>query len=74
MANQEKIRVKLIGEDSHTAYIALPGSPKDLQRGSVSKTICLDNIVENFKGPRINLDFNKEGVLIGIEVLVFGDQ
>lgn len=66
----KKIRVKMNGEDSDTAYIALPGYPHQLQYGVVSKTICLDDVLDSFKGPRINLDFNKDGVLIGIEILV----
>lgn len=69
MVSEKKIRVKLIGKDSHSAYIALPGYPEPILGGVVSKTICLDEVLDNFKGPRINLDFNNDGVLIGIEIL-----
>jgi hypothetical protein len=37
--------------------------------GVVSKTLILDALVLNYKGPRVHLDFNKDGTLIGIEVL-----
>jgi hypothetical protein len=70
LAKNEKIRVKLIGHDSHTAYVALPGYPEKPVLGVVSKTICLDDLVDGLKGPRVNLDFNAEGILIGIEILV----
>lgn len=56
-------------EQADTAYIALEGYPEEVQFGIVAKSLCLDDVVENFKGPRVNLDFNKEGVLIGIEIV-----
>jgi hypothetical protein len=65
----KKIRVKLVGDDAHTAYIALPGYP-ERPEGVVSKTLILDAIVPGYKGPRVHLDFDKDGILIGIEVLV----
>ena len=67
---EKKIRVRMSADDSDSAYVALPGCPDEPQYGIVSKTVCLDDVVEDFKGPGINLDFNKDGVLIGIEILV----
>ena len=74
MTRKKKIRVKLTGEESDTAYIALPGYPEQAEYGAVSKTICLDEVLDDFKGPRVHLDFNQNGVLIGIEILVFGSS
>ena len=72
MAKKQKIRVKLRGRDSDTAYVELPGhEPK---AGIVAKMVCLNDVVDNFKGPRVNLDFNQDGVLIGIEILVYGEE
>jgi hypothetical protein len=71
---KQKIRVKTIGSDSHTAYIALPGHPRELIPGVVSRTICLDDVIEDFEGPRVQLDFDKNKRLIGIEINVFGDN
>ena len=65
------IRVRLVGENSHTAYIALPGNPEDPVPGIVSRTLNLNDLVQDCSGPRVYLDFNAEGTLIGIEVLVF---
>ena len=66
----KKIRVKLVGDDAHTAYIALPGYRNE--KGIVAKSVRLDGVIADYKGPMVVLDFNKEGVLIGIEVLTFG--
>lgn len=67
---EKKIRVKLVGDDAHTAYIALPGYREGPEFGRVSKTLILDALVPGYKGPRVHLDFNKDGTLIGIELLV----
>ena len=65
----KKIRAKITGRWANTAYIALPGYPEQPKGGVVSRTICLDDLIDSFKGPRIHLDFDQEGVLIGIEIL-----
>lgn len=54
---------------SDKAYIYLPGHPKEDVYGCVKKTIHLDNLIEEHKGPRVLLDFNDQGELIGIEIL-----
>jgi hypothetical protein len=63
----KKIRVRVSGDESGTAYVSLPGHKAE--HGIVSKTIRLDDLIDGFKGPWVNLDFNKDGVLIGIEIL-----
>lgn len=68
------IRVRLVGENSHTAYIALPGYPEVIVPGIVSRTLNMNDLVKDYSGPRIHLDFNSEGILIGIEVLVFNQN
>lgn len=55
-----------------TAYVEPPDY--DPTPGIVAKTVCLDDVVDNFKGPRVNLDFSRDGVLIGIEILVFEEK
>ena len=73
MADQ-KIRVRLIGDNAHTAYIALPGYPEEVESGIVARTVNLAHVVENYSGPLVHLDFNKAGTLIGIELLVFPSE
>lgn len=65
----EKIKVTISGVQCDSACIALPGYPSESKSGFVSKTICLDDLIDGLQGPRINLDFNYEGLLIGIEVI-----
>ena len=64
---EQKIRVRLVGQDAHTAYISLPGHGEE--PGTVSKTLSLDALVDGYSGPRVHLDFDRDGTLIGIEVL-----
>lgn len=65
------IRVRLVGENSHTAYIALPGYPEAIVPGIVSRTLNMNDLVKDYCGPCIHLDFYSDAVLIGIEILVF---
>ncbi len=65
----KKIHVKVSGENGNTAYITLPRHPDK----SVAKTVVLDNLME-YVGPRVHLDLDADGRLIGIEVLCFGSD
>ena len=68
MAFLKRIRVKICKGNPNTAYIKLPGHPVEIV-GCVKKTIDLASVIEDYKGPRIHLDFNDAGILIGIEIL-----
>ena len=65
----KKIRVQMRRGQSDTAYIKLPGHPDKPKFGIVCKTIDLVEVIANYKGPRVMLNFNKDGKLIGIEIL-----
>ena len=67
--DKQKIRVQLTRHAAHTAYIALPGYRKE--PGIVSKSLTLGALVKDYSGPSVNLDFGKDGRLIGIEILVY---
>jgi hypothetical protein len=76
----QKIRVKLIGKDAGTAYIYLPGFPNKSTAGCVARNITLDSLMRDYSGmpgykagPHVHFDFNEDNLLIGIEILVFGD-
>jgi len=64
-----KIRVRISGRESETAYIKLPGHPKETITGIVKKTISLDELVDAYRGPRVYFDFDENDLLIGIEIL-----
>jgi hypothetical protein len=64
-----KIYLKVSEDDPDVAYLYLPGHPGEGKRNVVDKQIRLFDIIENFKGPDLYLDFDTGGNLIGIEIL-----
>ena len=64
-----QIRVRISGTESENAYVTLPGYPVEPQGGVVSRTISLEEVIPGFKGPCVNLDFDRDGLLIGIEII-----
>jgi hypothetical protein len=65
----KKIKVRISGHESETAYIKLPGHSNETVIGIVKKTISLDDLIDAYKGPRVILDFDENDMLIGIEIL-----
>lgn len=63
---EKKIRVQFADEEARTAYVALPGHRSE--PGIVAKTVLLDELLK-YTGPQVHLDLDKEGRLIGIEIL-----
>lgn len=53
-------------DDGDVAYIRLPGFEKGVK---VAKTVSLRELVNDFKGSDVELDFSADGVLMGIEIL-----
>ena len=49
-------------------YVYLPKHPKILTLGIVRRTIGLSDIMKDYKGIPVYLDFDEEGELIGIEI------
>ncbi len=54
---------------ANASYLYLPDHPVVDPSGCVANTIPLHQIVEGYEGPDINLDFDGQGRLIGIEIL-----
>lgn len=52
-----------------TGYLYLQGKPKQTLTGSVQKTLSLAALIKDYKGPPVNLDFDEDGTLIGIEIV-----
>ncbi len=63
------IRFRPSVDDPDVAYVELPGHPGTNAVGCVARTVGLDEYVEGYNGPQINLDFDARGELIGIEIL-----
>lgn len=66
--NQE-IKLEING-DGDIAYLLLPNHPGKGSAGSVKKIIPLHEIIDNYQGPDVFLDFDENDVMIGIEVLL----
>ncbi len=58
----------IVKETEEAIYIELEEHPKSLIAGIVKETVSLASYIDHYKGPAIYLDFDKEGVLIGIEI------
>ena len=63
----KKILLKVSKDDDNIASLYLPKYPKKAILGSVKKSIS--ELIENYKGIPVNLDFNEGDELIGIEIL-----
>ena len=68
-SEKSKIVLKISEGDENVGYVYLPKHPKILTPGIVKKTIWLSDIIKDYKGIPIYLDFDEEGELIGIEIV-----
>ncbi|WP_269515301.1 DUF2283 domain-containing protein [Brevundimonas subvibrioides] len=53
---------------SNMSYVYLPDHPGSGSFGCVAKTVPLYQVVKGYDGLDVNLDFDVEGRLIGIEI------
>ena len=65
---KDKIKLKISKDDDVVGYLYLPKHPKKIVHGIVKKTIPLADIISDYKGIPIYLDFDEENELIGIEI------
>lgn len=63
-----KITLTISDDDEDVAYLTLPKHPGQGTPGAVRKQTRLLDLV-NYVGPDVFLDFDKDGNLIGIELL-----
>jgi hypothetical protein len=61
-------RLEVSDDDGDVAYLRLPSYPEE-GPWKMSKSIRLREIMGDYKGPDIVLDFDPRGVLVGIEIL-----
>lgn len=64
---QNKIIVKISEDDESVGYVYLPNE-LDEEKKKVKKTINLSDVID-YEGVPICLDFNEDGVLLGIEIV-----
>lgn len=63
-----KMELKVSDEDGDVGYLSLPSHPGP-KPGVVAKSVELRDLLGDYEGPDLVLDFDTSGVLIGIEIL-----
>lgn len=69
MPNSDHFRVRVHNNSCDTAYFELRDFPRDNSRGCVARTLMLHQLIDDYDGPSLILDFDHSGRPIGIEVL-----
>ena len=68
----QKKEIKAVIDNSGgegVGYIYLPMHPGKGSSNCVTKSIDIVDLIPSYKGPQVLLDFDKDNVLIGIEVI-----
>lgn len=60
-----------ISDDGDVAYVTLPEYPSVREAGIVKKTIQLREIIKDYEGADINLNFDESNTLIGVEIVTW---
>ncbi len=66
---KQMFELKVSEDDDEVAYLRLPNHPGAGQPGVVASQKNLADLIDNYKGADVYLDFDKSGVLIGIEII-----
>ena len=72
--NSTTFHVRVYDNSRDTAYFELRDFPRDNPRGCVAKTVMLHQLIDDYDGPSLILDFDHVGRPIGIEVLYPSDD
>jgi hypothetical protein len=63
------LEVKVSDDDSGVAYLRLPGHPGFGSPGAVKKSVSVRDIIGEYQGPDITLDFDADNRIIGVEIV-----
>ena len=71
MTNKTDRRVQLrdYGDDYHVSYLELADHPHQLESGIVARSVFLHQLISDYDGPGLILQFDAAGKAIGIEIL-----
>ena len=62
-----RFELRVSADDQDVAYLRLPSHPGETCK--MSKSIRLAELIGSYTGPDVVLDFDQDGVLVGIEIL-----
>ena len=68
MSSKNEIKLEC-SADGDVAYLYLPKHLGNSIYGISTKQVLLNSLINNYKGPEIILDFNKDGEIIGMEFI-----
>ena len=68
MSQEYRYRLEVSEDDGEVAYLKLPGHPGTVP-GVVKRTVRLRDLLGEYEGPDVNLDFGEGNTLIGIEIV-----
>jgi hypothetical protein len=63
------VRLRIYNENYHTTYVELADHPHESVFGCVRRSVNIHNLVEDYDGPAITIDFDEKNRAIGIEIL-----
>lgn len=63
------MKLEVSPDDPDTAYLYLPNHPGKGKPAVVNKQIRISDVIDNYKGPDLYLDFDGIDQIIGIEIL-----
>ncbi len=66
---KKQMRLRQRPEEPGAAYLELHDHPHVPTRGLSQRTVDVHELIEDFSGPRISIDFNSQGLPVGIEIL-----
>jgi hypothetical protein len=69
MTTKKYIRLCSYEGRNDTAYLELQDHPHELVPGIVARTLNIHELVDNYDGPRLTLEFDNENRPIGIEII-----
>jgi hypothetical protein len=73
--SKKYIRLRTYEDDHHQSYVELADHPHELVSHCVQRSIRVHNLIENYDGPSIVIDFDENNRAIGIEILYpYGDD
>ena len=68
MTRSEGFDLRVSDDDEEVAYLRLPGHP-GTKPGVEKRSVSLRELIHNYVGPDVNLDFSEKDRLIGIEIV-----
>lgn len=64
----DTIKLKISDDDQSVGYLYLPGHPKKVVQGIIKNTVSIAELIKDYNGVPLYLDFDGNNKLIGIEI------